>query len=181
MRNYIKILLFLSSYAPLFLICAISQKNNRTLWHGDVWGFGILSVVLLALVAVGVVAALLIVGHSRKMAATSLHALEISKSSQDTLAYLVTYLVPFVTFSFDAKSALLADFMLLLFIGVLYLQSNMLYLNPTLALFGYRLYRVKTVNSVAEKTLIARALPKKGGIIRVIPVSEGIYIRHADD
>lgn len=178
MRKPIRILLFLSSYAPLFFICAVAQKNNPALGNYDVLGFKLLSLVLSGLMFVGIAAAAFLVLHSRKMGRTSLQVVSVNKNNQDTLSYLITYLVPFVTLDFASKSALLANALLLFFIGMLYLQSNMTYLNPTLALFGYQTYRAKLVNSLTEKILIARTLPDKGGILKTTEVGRGIYIKH---
>lgn len=60
----------------------------------------------------------------------------------ENLTFLATYIVPFMGFSFDDPQKSLAYFLLIVIIGLIFIKTDKYYANPTLALFGYKLYRV---------------------------------------
>ena len=176
-RLPIRILLFLSSYAPLFFLTAISQKGNDALGGRSIFTFKILSLVLFSLMLLGIIAAWLVIHQTNKTASTTLNNVKaVGTDNQDTVSYLITYLVPFIGLSFQNPAVIVANGFLIIFVGILYLQSNMIYLNPTLGLFGYRLYRVELDNSISKKILLARTLPESGNKITARLISKEIYL-----
>jgi hypothetical protein len=79
---------------------------------------------------------------ARRKTEISVVLLDVESRDGDLAAYLATYLLPFVAiFSADWRDlASLAGFVVIL--GVIYVRSRLIYLNPTLALLGYHLDRV---------------------------------------
>ena len=62
--------------------------------------------------------------------------------SYEHLTFLSTYIIPFLGFNFESTFRLLAYLFLLVLIGVILIRTGGYYANPTLAIFGYKLYRV---------------------------------------
>jgi hypothetical protein len=71
---------------------------------------------------------------------------EITASNFDHLTFLSTYIIPLITFNLNEPRSFIVVISLLLMIGVIYLKSNLYYLNPTLLLFGYKIYKAKSDN-----------------------------------
>ncbi|EOU3283508.1 anti-phage protein KwaA [Vibrio harveyi] len=67
---------------------------------------------------------------------------ECSSENYEHLTFLATYIIPFFGFSFTEPGRLLAYGVLLVVIGIIFVRTDKYYANPTLALFGYKLYRV---------------------------------------
>jgi hypothetical protein len=126
--------LFLSSYAPLFVVFALL----------DSFGRGWPSVACVALAVVGVASAVTVFLASRRLAPQPLEVATAQVRDGDALAYIATYLVPFsaITATTARERAALAVFVLL--IAVLYIRAELFYVNPLLALAGYRLFQVVT-------------------------------------
>lgn len=61
----------------------------------------------------------------------------------DHLTFLSTYIIPLITFNLNDVRSFFIVIFLLLMIGTIYLKSNLYYLNPTLLLFGYKIYKAK--------------------------------------
>ncbi len=123
--------LFLSSYAPLFGILAISFDGLA------------LRLVCLGLFATGMADT----WHITRLAKTETQDYEITvQSSEDTGAevsgYLASYLLPFVTVASPGWRELLAYSLFLLVAFVIYVRSNLVRVNPTLYLFGYRVLKI---------------------------------------
>ncbi|MEI9600476.1 anti-phage protein KwaA [Moellerella wisconsensis] len=75
----------------------------------------------------------------------------------ESLTFLATYIVPFMGFSFEDMQKNIAYLLLVIVIGIIFIKTDKYYANPTLALFGFKLYRVDIVHpgSGETKNLIA--------------------------
>ncbi|WP_207653886.1 anti-phage protein KwaA [Clostridium sp. BSD9I1] len=67
---------------------------------------------------------------------------KLENLNHDHLAFLTTYIIPLITFNFDSLRYTIAFFLLLIIIGAIYVKTNMFYANPSLALLGFRIYKV---------------------------------------
>ena len=72
--------------------------------------------------------------------------IKIENMNWEHLTFLVTYVIPFLSFNFNEDRNGLVFFLILLIIGIIYVKTNMFYTNPTLALLGYHIYKLSTVN-----------------------------------
>ncbi|GLR02758.1 hypothetical protein GCM10007906_03450 [Vibrio hyugaensis] len=67
----------------------------------------------------------------------------------ESLTFLATYIVPFAGMSFDSLNKVIAYLILILVIGVIFVRTEKYYANPTLAIFGYKLYKTDLSDSNA--------------------------------
>jgi hypothetical protein len=140
-RLWIQTTLFLSSYLPVFALVGLRSIDRS--W----WVVGFCAVVCL----LGAVGTTLFLVTAKRRNVLDVVLLDVESRDSDLAAYLVTYLLPFVTvFSSDWQDlASLAGFIVIL--GVVYVRSRLIYLNPTLALLGYQLDRVIPATPGTEK------------------------------
>ena len=93
----------------------------------------------------------------------------------DTAAYVVTYLFPFVA----APTNSVQDWLTyLVFIGILlalYVSSDLISINPLLALGGLRLYRVD-LDRVGSVWLLSHFRPVAQSELSVSQLVEGVYV-----
>jgi len=68
---------------------------------------------------------------------------KIEDQNYEHLAFLTTYIIPFLRIKLEGRDILIT-IMLLVIIGAIFIKTNLFYKNPTLALLGYRLYKVDT-------------------------------------
>jgi len=59
---------------------------------------------------------------------------------------------------------------------VLYVRSNMIYINPILNFFGYHLYEVEIEASQSAHYYITRKPPERGREIRFVRLSDDIFL-----
>jgi hypothetical protein len=168
--------LFLGSYAPLFMLLLLTQLGNKVLGKFEVHRLTIntLPLVLAVLCIAGAVYVLSFIKAANSIAPTLIHIKAVERSTQDTLAYLITYLIPFVGFSFVSINYLFANALILIFIGVLYVQSNMVYLNPTMSLFGYRVYKIEVKDT--NLLMLAKTHLKPQTTIKASSLNRGFLI-----
>jgi hypothetical protein len=80
------------------------------------------------------------------------------------MGYVITYLVPFVGFGYrDANGQI--DMFNMISVGVLfavivviYVNANLIFINPVLGLFGFRVYEVELARTGAKKALLTRRI-----------------------
>ncbi len=82
-------------------------------------------------------------GYGERAAKTFI---EITPADFDHLTFLSTYIIPLITFNLNEPRSFVVVIVLLIMIGVIYIKSNLYYLNPTLLLFGYKIYKAKSDN-----------------------------------
>ena len=177
MKRWAKIGLFISSYSPLFILLAVQEWQNKVL--GEVHGFNVLPLIFAAGILAGLTFIAGLIFVSKKSSVVSVHVVEVRTSNQDTLSYLITYLVPFIGLKFNDDTGLVVNLLLLAFIGTLYLQSNMIYLNPVLNLAGFKLYRFKARDG-NEKIILAKKQPKVDTNISAVILGESLYVTTKD-
>jgi hypothetical protein len=138
--------LFLSSYTPLFLVFALLGT------FGNGW-----SIVINILIAAAGAIVLTGVFYYSKVNLTD-QKLEVATTQirdGDVLAYVATYIVPFAAMNASSARDRWAIVLFVVLIALLYVRSQLFYVNPLLALVGYRLFQVVTEHD-ASVVLISR-------------------------
>jgi len=70
-------------------------------------------------------------------------ARNVEDLSYEHLTFLTTYIVPLICFNLDNARYIVALFILLIVIGQIYIKTDKFYANPTLAILGFRLYKIE--------------------------------------
>ncbi|OPA94864.1 hypothetical protein BFW87_12450 [Pseudomonas fluorescens] len=68
---------------------------------------------------------------------------KVEDLSYEHLTFLTTYIVPLICFNLDNIRYIIALFILLFVIGQIYVKTDKFYANPTLAILGFRLYKLE--------------------------------------
>lgn len=89
----------------------------------------------------------------------------------ENLSFLITYIIPLVGFDLDDNRNRLMLLLMLLLIGWFYVKANIFYTNPSLAVLGYRIYKI---DSEQTKNMIVIV---KG----CLTVNQVIYPKKLDD
>jgi hypothetical protein len=114
-----KVVLFLSSYTPLFLIMAVK--------YGMAHHYFGLSMLLLSVVSVGIL--LVYLRTAATLAIDQVVVEKISGKDTEAMSYIVTYLIPFLDIKIDEPSNFISLLLLFIVVGVLYVHSNLIYIN----------------------------------------------------
>ena len=109
--------------------------------------------------------------------------------SYENLSFLASYFVPLVSFILLYLSHTIVMILLVISIGVIFVQSGKYYTNPTLALFGYRVYyitgRTKAFEEDKRKdvsyTIITRDTLTDVKWLRTLKIEEGFYYSKVDE
>lgn len=124
-------ILFVHSYLPLLLIIFILKIDNK------VFSLTLMVIILIAMI----IFTKFLNSPSRKKPSSELEIQSVNKSGTEVLNYFATYIIPFIILSFDGiedlmkVNTIIALFIMFLILGILYISSNLYYINPILSMF----------------------------------------------
>ena len=161
-RIWVKICLFLVSYFPLFIIMSILNYDNYIILYSTI-GFSI----------VGFSGLIITISTYHKISGEYKNPIEIKSEGKINFQYFLAYIIPFIAIDIDSNRQLLAYSILFIFIGILYVKTNLIYVNPTLTILGYNLFKFRTKEE--DAMLITRNKYEKALSNPVIPIDGGLY------
>ena len=142
-----QLLLFLSSFSPLFGVFALL----------DSFGKGWPSILCLALSIAGAVLLPVVLPIvAWRVKDLPLHVDTVQVRDGDALAYIATYLVPFAAFALSTNRERVALLIFFMMIALIYVRSGLFYVNPLLALAGYRLFQISTTGGASVVLITPR-------------------------
>lgn len=162
--------LFCTSYTPLFALMIVRQVGKN--WGGYRWGglnpdafwlyvkqFGFSTVLGVPILfgLVGIRLFILRVGESAAVNGHPVTIKDVENRNSDAIGYIGTYIIPFLFQDYSSLVEITSVAVLLLVIYRIYINSNLLIINPVLNIW-YSLYKVMFVDSCG-------GMEKKGLII----------------
>ena len=98
-------------------------------------------------------------------------------ANYEHLTFLTTYIIPLICFNLTSVRYVIALFVLLIVIGIIYVKTNKFYANPTLAVLGFKLYTatINKKNAPIKATIITRSTITNGSNIRYIELDNNVY------
>ena len=162
-------ILFLCSYFPLVAIYCILLVGTWPLWA------------VLLLLSAGLASLLLtaLIFHQLRRANVAYRrkAVSVTRRNGDVMAYVASYIIPFVSFSLTNVQQALALGVFFVVLFVIYVHSNMIYVNPMLNLGGYHLYEVEIEGNDGPRMYIARGRLVRGDEIRFVALDNDICLQ----
>lgn len=98
----------------------------------------------------------------------------IENINSDTLSFLASYIIPLACLDMDKERSLLLLIFLVVLIGWIYVKTNLFYTNPTLAIMGFKVYKIDTLNSIGM-VIISKQSLSVGDWILPRRVNENVY------
>ena len=165
-----KLLLVSTSLAPVLGAVAVNQYARGEPWTAWVgWlGTGIGCVVVCWLML------LLVARHGERQ---PMQVAEVESADKEMLAFLLTYLLPFIAsdkLGFSGEWMTGAYILLIIFLAVGH--GDAYHFNPVLGLLGYHFYSVKTAGGMPFLLITRRVLRRPDEHLTVVQITESIYL-----
>lgn len=163
----VRSLLFLSSYFPLALIFFLLFIGQQPIW----------AIVVLTIGTAGLIMLLLyFFQFARRLAPIQERIVGLHTRDGETMSYIASYIIPFVAIPFGGWQQALALLIFVLVLGIVYVNSNMIHINPMLNLMGYHLYEITVEHSGEPYSLITRRRIERGETLRLVDIGSGIFL-----
>ena len=95
------------------------------------------------------------------------------------MSYIVTYLLPFLAIKLNDKMDVASVGLLLLVVGVLYVNSNLIHTNPILSMMGYHLFEIEDADKKTTTLICKRSYVKIGSEMNVVSVGDYVLLEKA--
>lgn len=155
----IRLRLFASSYAILFLISSLRFDNR------------LVRTIFLILFIYGAVDAWFLTRYAQTKTAEAQVIKKCHNAGAEVTGYLASYLLPFVTTSNPSAVDLTGYGLYLAVIALVFVRSDMAQINPTLYLFGWVIHRAD-VDMKGEVLLISRERPQPGDKVVFVELAD---------
>lgn len=175
-----KVQLYIISLWLLFILVSIKEFNfiswQISLKGTDIMYFlskNLISTISIALSLLGI---LFYAFFSYDLKGSSKLVKKITKIEDQNfehLTFLTTYIIPFLRVKLEGRD-LIVTILLLIIIGAIFIKTNLFYKNPTLALLGYKLYKVDTEKKNGL-IFISRQHLELGDNVKPMLLSDNIY------
>lgn len=165
-----RIRLFLSSYVPLFVAGAVRFDHPY------------LQVTLVVAAVIGVASLISLIRVTRKnIEPDPATPTAVRDMGSEVAAYIATYLLPFITVDNPDKCDLVAYSIVFFTIAVVFINSDLVGVNPLLYLLRYRTYRVTGIRKLnsgadADAIVISRRVVVVGSPIRLAKLATGVSL-----
>lgn len=177
-----KLLLFILSMAPFFIILGLMTmdvpisfaRDAKFIGWADLWQNTRIG---LYIIAVSILVELLILflfsNVCSNVAGEQTEKIEyIENRNFELISFVTSIFLPLISFQYDQLSHWIVTLVIIVIIGYIFCNSDSYYTNPTLALFGYRLYTVG-LNNLCETNKQIRRIT----ILSKTPLTVGDPVR----
>lgn len=164
---FVRWMLFISSYFPLTVILFILFFNQQFILACVFLGIGIIGLAF-TYIYFWVIAP--------RMAAIPVKISERQDKEGDVMGYVAGYLVPLVTLPLSSWQQITTLLIFLFVLGIIYVKSSMIRINPMLSICGYSLYDVTFEHDPDSYSLFTRHHIRRGETIRIVDVGRGIFL-----
>jgi len=158
LRTGFKILLFFSAYTPLFVLLLLKLCSQISQWFQEISADNtiqpvfflfpsvtdlIVFLVLITIIILPNIVLWAIISDTRKTNNPSTVKIsQIKEMNHIYIGYLMSYVIPFLSFNFTDIFDIAAIILLLSLVCFIYINSNLLYVNVMLSVFRYNLFKI---------------------------------------
>lgn len=142
-NTFFKWILFISSYAPLYLLVAINNYDYGNSVRENIENYSNDKVHLtfwLILFILVIISFIPIIVMKRISMNGTTQLFQMTNYNENILSYIITYVVPLTVININETNSLLVNVILFIMIGIIYVKNDLIYLNILLLLTGFRVY-----------------------------------------
>jgi hypothetical protein len=103
-------------------------------------------------------------------------AQSVHPHGSEAMSYIVTYIIPFLEIDLVNTTQQLSFLLLFVVIGLVYVNSNLIYINPILTLFGYNTFEVTPTDGITRMLLTKRSFIRPEDRLRVAKIGDYLFL-----
>ena len=169
-----KFLLISTSLAPVLGAVAVNQFARHEHWSR--WGAWLGAALLLVLLCWAMLRY-----AANEDQTQLLHIKEFERNDKEVLAFLLAYLLPFVSsqnMAFTGEP--LTGVYILGIIFLVFAHAGAFHFNPVMGLLGYHFYAIKNRDGVSHLLISKGELRRTGRDIKTVSLAHGIYLHRSE-
>jgi uncharacterized MAPEG superfamily protein len=157
--------MFVSAYFPLALILFVLYFNS----HRNI------AISILSLAVMGLAGLLAYFKAVQQLAAMRITVEGIQRREIEAVRNILAYFLPFAAIAFNdiLRAASLGVFFVI--VGILYVRSNLIHVNPVLSLCGFRVYDI-TIEAAGTYSLLSKRRIGRSDSLLVIKIGDDLFL-----
>lgn len=170
LNRFAKFLLVSTALSPVLGAVAVNQFAHNKPWTS--WGVWLAVATLLA-----VICWLLLWYASRNAERHRVYIKEFERNDKEVLAFLLAYLLPFISsenMAFEGEWMTGAYILAIIFLVVSH--AGAFHFNPVMGLLGYHFYSVRNAHGVSLLLISKKELRRAGSEVEAVRLAHGIYL-----
>ena len=169
-RLWASIIIFISSYSPMFLIFAIRDYENKSFKHPEIIWFSLI-ISIISIIFLYFVMRQISSGFTIKIK-------NISNRSSELVNYTVPYIVSFTSIDLGKTQDIISFLIFMILMCVLTILTKNHFINPILTFFGYGLYEIdfEEGETLKNSIFLSKIDIKKNEIYRMQKISKYLFI-----
>jgi len=168
---FARFLLVATSLSPILGAVAIRQYSRGDPW--TTWAPWVSSAIIL----VGLCWLVLVFAAKNNEKQDGLKVDDFESNDKDVLAFLLAYLLPFISAdSMDFEKNWMVSSYILVIIVLVVTHAGAFHFNPVMGLLGYHFYGVRLSDGTSRTLITRHALRKRGQTIDVVELNETINL-----
>ena len=173
-------LIFIIQYIDISTILNFSEYENIAMFGKELLITNIKILFFILFIIIGFLSLLVFNKNNNYNRENAKKFESVESKDFDHLTFLSTYVLPLITFNLNDTHSFIVLIFLIVMIGAIYIKSNLYYLNPTLLLFGYKIYKAKNSQNnivlISKTTLLSSCINS-----RYIDLGNNIYFLKDND
>ncbi len=161
-----RIFLFISSYFPLLVIFAVLNYDK----------YYIASLICLAVGLLSILFLLLHLRTAHDLSGSRFVVEKVRSKDAEAMVYVGTYIVPFIGFHFDDWRGIVSTMIFFVVVAIIYINSNLIFVNPLLNLFGYHMYEVEANGGTVHALISRRSHLEKDNSFVVVKIGNEVLM-----
>ena len=153
-----KILLYNLSLVPLYVLCMIQKFNTTNVdkfdgeyknieFYKEIILNNLWVIFFIFLIMFSYITYKKFIGELNTTSKIPQKFSNIKNIDFNHLTFIATYILPLLAFKLDTVKDIIFLFMLLFFIGAIYIKTNLYYLSPVFVLFGLKIFSANDENN----------------------------------
>jgi|GEM_PF-2774354 len=185
MRLWIKYFMFFSSFSPLFFILLIRNLEiegeiNLDLIKELVRTGYYFNLVMFILGTIPLIVLIILVNKKSSSIGNVYKVEKVIRKNHEVLNYIATYLIPFATFSTAKLNDIIALYLLLIILSIVYVEANNFFMNPVLILFGYKIVEVITEQGKSIIVICKKSALEDVKTMNLVSIFKDLYLEVGD-
>ncbi len=163
---FTRTLLFISSYFPLLMIFTLQNWKTHGFWS-------LIPAVIGAASLLGLAAFIHFVSTTSPRIQ---QVVQVQSKDTEVMAYIISYVFPFLGLNFDDIMNVVSLSIFFAILGLIYINSNMIHINPTLNIFGYHIYEIETSSGSTQTVISHKGRLLRGEKLNVVVIEDDILM-----
>ena len=145
----------------------------------DSFGSDLVSMLILVVALASILGLLHYLSAALSLEGFFLTAKQVDPRSSEAVAYIVTYLIPFLSLDTIGLRQAASLILLVVVIGVLYVRSSLIHVNPILNILGYHIFEILSADGKVNALITKRGYVAPGEQVRVASIKVDPIIKTA--